>query len=72
MKWTPAKVGCWWYSGEFTIGTRVSFENGEMVYTYPKSGYVLTRDREELGIYPTLRGAQEAASKVPARWVAAR
>jgi len=67
MKWTPAKVGCWWYSGEFTIGTRVSFENGKTVLTYPKSGYVLTRKREEVGLYKTLRAAQRAASKAAAR-----
>lgn len=63
LTWTHSQVGCYWYAGSFTIATRVLVENGKMVFTYPKSGYVLTQSFEELGIYKTLAKAQKAAEK---------
>ena len=61
MIWEPSKVGCYWNSGDFHIATRVAFENGREVLTWPKSGYVLTRKFVELGIFKTLKAAQRAA-----------
>lgn len=64
LTWEPSRVGCYWDSGEFHIGTRVAVENGKQIFTYPQSGYCLMRNREELGLYKTLKSAQRAAEKV--------
>lgn len=61
LTWTQADVGCYWTADTFTISTRVVFRDGRTVYTYPDSGYVLTRNRRELGTYRTLAAAQRAA-----------
>lgn len=50
--WIPASVGCHWTRGDETIST---FVQGTL------SGYVLTRYRKEVGRYPTLDAAKEAA-----------
>lgn len=55
MKWTPASVGCHWYSGAFTISTYVCGK---------ESGYTLTLNFEVLGIWPTLTAAKRAAARV--------
>lgn len=52
MEWIPAKVGCYWTSGEFFIATT----------TDSRGSYCLTRNREEVGHYKTLRAAQRAAA----------
>lgn len=63
LTWTPAKVGCYWSAGLFFISTRILVQDGKMVMTYPQSGYVLRCDRQELGIFKTLKAAQRAAQK---------
>jgi hypothetical protein len=64
LNWEPAAVGCYWNAGEFTISTRVTYSQGKAVLTYPSSGYALTQNREERGIYKTLKAAQRAAEKL--------
>jgi len=54
MEWIPAKVGCHWSSGEFYISTCSIPDNKE-------SHYRLLWNREEYGLYKTLRTAQRAA-----------
>lgn len=67
LDWAPSKVGCYWNAAEYHIAIRVLIENGKQVLTYPKSGYVLTRDFEELGVFKSLKAAQLAAQKIEAR-----
>lgn len=64
LAWTPSKIGCYWNAEEYHIATRVLIENGKQVLTYPKSGYVLTRYFEELGVFKSLKSAQLAAQKI--------
>lgn len=64
LNWEPAAVGCYWNAGEFTISTCVTYIQGKAVLAYPSSGYVLTQNREERGIYKTLEAAQRAAEKL--------
>lgn len=54
-EWRPTSVGCHWTRGE-----------SEMISTYSQgaeSGYRLMRDRREVGRYPTLDAAKQAADE---------
>ena len=67
--WEPAKVGCWWHSKDkqgrnYTIGTSVTYRDGEAILTFPESAYVLTVDFEERGRYKSLKAAQRGAEKL--------
>ncbi len=64
LTWVPAAIGCYWSAGDFTIGTCVQYENGKPILTFPKSHYLLTRNRDEIGRYKTLKAAKRAAEKV--------
>lgn len=64
MVWEPSDVGCYWYSGEFTIGTYISGTEYPARYQFPNSGYYLQHGFEELGRYATLEEAQAAAEAV--------
>jgi hypothetical protein len=64
LEWEQAKVGCHWMAADFFISTRITYENGKAILTYPRSGYVLTHNRAEVGMYKTLKAAQRAAQKI--------
>lgn len=52
LRWLPAAVGCYWSAGEYSIAT---YAQGQL------SGYSLHFQRSEIGDYPTLKAAHEAA-----------
>jgi hypothetical protein len=54
ITWIPARVGCHWFSedGNYTISTWLCGT---------ESGYKLLRNRDEIGSYPTLAEAKDAA-----------
>lgn len=63
LNWVQAAIGCYWSADdEWEICTRVSIVNGKHVLTYPQSGYALSRNRQEIGLYKSLKAAQRAAS----------
>jgi len=76
LTWTPAKVGCYWYTDSgldcFTISTVVTYENGQPVLTYPKSGYDLHHNRNKVGRFKTLKAAQREAEQLNRRDVAVK
>lgn len=61
MVWVPAKVGSYWSCGDWYISTYHTFQGPCDDLRY--SGYLLTRNREEIGRYATLEEAQDAARK---------
>jgi hypothetical protein len=68
LKWNPAKVGCYWYADLglecFAISTVITYENGRMILTYPKSGYDLHHNRNRVGRFKTLKAAQREAEQL--------
>ncbi len=59
MEWTKADIGCYWNSGEFHISSQTVIKNGRRMLG--KSGYMLTKNRHQIGIFKTLQAAQLAA-----------
>lgn len=62
MTWTPAKVGCYWDSGEYHISTFQvigPFDGSGRL----RSGYRLSREREPIGEYRTFEEATDAAER---------
>lgn len=57
QRWQPATVGCHWTCAEYSISTRVCVGSPEL------NGYVLVKHFTELGTYPTLHDAQQAANE---------
>ncbi len=57
MTWTPAKVGCYWNSGPYHIGTFQTIEDGRIM----GSGYRLSVNGKRLGEFYTLAMAQRRA-----------
>ena len=55
LQWTKAKVGCYWNSGNYTIGT---VSGGGL----PPS-YYLFFDKNQIGVFPTLEAAQQEAER---------
>jgi hypothetical protein len=51
LQWKQASVGCYWNAGEFSVCT-VSSSSPE------RSGYLLTRNKEEIGVFESLLFAQ--------------
>ncbi len=55
MKWRPAKVGCHWYGGDFTISTYICGT---------ESGYAVYHKRQRILERKSLRTAQRAAEHI--------
>lgn len=60
LDWIPAKAGCYWNADDFCIST---YMTGFGLKPFPASGYVLTRKTAEIGRFPTLEAAQQAAEQ---------
>lgn len=58
--WVPARAGCYWSWQDFSISTFERFGATGLV----ASGYMLRRNREEIGECDTLAQAQFAAEKI--------
>jgi hypothetical protein len=63
LEWIQAAIGCYWSADGFRIHTSTEVIDGKLALTFPQSGYVLSRTEENrrLGIFKTLRAAQNAA-----------
>jgi len=53
LRWKQADVGCYWNAGEFSVCT---------ISSPDKNGYLLTRNKEELGVFQSLLLAQRFAN----------
>ena len=60
LTWIPARVGCYWNAGEFSISTTTVLRDGKPL-PFPDSGYSLMQNQNEVSVYPTLEKAQLAA-----------
>lgn len=66
LNWIQGAIGCYWSADDsWQIRTRVAIVNGKHVLTYPQSGYVLSRNYREIGLYKSLKAAQRTALTAP-------